>query len=157
MALATGTPAPAGFVHAQFCTTPESLLEKQPLWSPDAGLSVTFDGRIDNRDELLDAMRSHGAEPFVATDPALLLAAYRLWGNRLPPAHRWRFRLRAVERGHAPTLVCTRPHRYIRPFYYFHGSKRFLFASDIQSLLTHPAVSLAVSEGMVAEYLARSI
>lgn len=147
---------PVGFAHAQFCTTPESLQEKQPLCSPGAGLCLTFDGRIDNRDEILQALRSDGTFLPDNTDPALLLAAYRLWGTDCLQRIVGDFAFALWDQARR-ILWCARDHIGIRPFYYVHSPKLFLFSSDIQSLLTNPSVSQAVNEGMAAEYLARTI
>ena len=49
---------PVAFAHLQFCTTPESLEERQPLVSPGGEACLVWDGRLDNREELLEAGRS---------------------------------------------------------------------------------------------------
>jgi len=144
---------PVGFAHAQFWTTPESLHEQQPLCSPDGRLWLTFDGRIDNREEILQSLRSHGVTPFDHTDPGLILAAYRLWETECLQRIVGDFAF-ALWDQRDRKLWCARDPIGIRPFFYVHARKCFLFASDIQSLLTHPAVTLAINEGVVAEYLA---
>ena len=47
---------PVGLGHCQLRTTPESLLERQPLLSEDGLLCLTADARVDNRDELARAL-----------------------------------------------------------------------------------------------------
>ena len=68
-----------GVVHASFCTTKEALRETQPSVSP-SGLTVTWDGRLDNRPELVaqlaDAVCSEAA------DALLVAAAYDRWGTQ---------------------------------------------------------------------------
>ncbi len=66
--------------HLHFWTTPEEMGERQPLADPTAGLHLVFDGRLDNRDELAAALELR-AEARRLSDAALVLAAYRRWGD----------------------------------------------------------------------------
>src|SRR5277367_1489709 len=72
---------PVGFAHLQFCTTPESLQERQPLVGPGAGTCLVWDGRLDNREELIEALSSRSAPLVDDTDPGLVLSAYLTWGK----------------------------------------------------------------------------
>src|SRR5690242_17105633 len=54
--------------------TPESVHETQPLEASSCAL--VFDGRLDNRAELLHALPHLAAD---CPDPALVLAAYHSW------------------------------------------------------------------------------
>ncbi len=145
---------PVAFAHLQFCTTPESLGERQPLMSPAGEACLVWNGRLDNREELLEALAVRGENPVDRTDPGLALAAYRLWGGdcvqRLIGDFAmaiWDVRLRQ--------LWCARDYIGVRPFFYFWDGKTFLFAPEIRGLLAHPLVSLKINEGMAGEYLAR--
>jgi len=64
-------------VYGALHTTPESLLESQPLVRK--GLTLVWDGRLDNREEI----RACVSETFhgVPTDLALVSAAYCTWGT----------------------------------------------------------------------------
>src|ERR1700691_39497 len=70
-----------GFAHLQFCTTPESLREHQPLFAPWAEACLVFDGRLDNREDLSQAIVSSGGRFVDDTDPGLVLSAYLVWGE----------------------------------------------------------------------------
>ena len=61
-------------VHRAFHTTAESRRERQPLVSV-WGHVLCWDGRLDNRDELL-ALFAHECD---RTDAGLVLAAYQKW------------------------------------------------------------------------------
>ncbi|MGB7188509.1 MAG: hypothetical protein WBD10_00090, partial [Acidobacteriaceae bacterium] len=51
---------PVALAHLQFCTTPESLDERQPLVSPGGEACLVWNGRVDNREELLAGLESAG-------------------------------------------------------------------------------------------------
>jgi asparagine synthase (glutamine-hydrolysing) len=65
--------------YAAFHTTKESRLEMQPHISP-SGTVVTWDGRLDNRTELLSDLRD--APGVGSTDVEIVAAAYDRWGTR---------------------------------------------------------------------------
>jgi asparagine synthase (glutamine-hydrolysing) len=64
--------------YRPFHTTPESRLEKQPYVS-SKGFVLTWDGRLDNRDELRTVLgnNAEGSE----TDVAIVAAAFDRWGT----------------------------------------------------------------------------
>jgi asparagine synthase (glutamine-hydrolysing) len=64
-------------LYFRFHTTPESHRENQPLVRP-SGAVLIWDGRLDNRQELLEELR--GALPSDATDAHIAAAAYESWG-----------------------------------------------------------------------------
>jgi asparagine synthase (glutamine-hydrolysing) len=65
-----------GVLYRAFCTTKESHLEVQPEVSP-SGLIITWDGRLDNRQELMSEVgRGLTAS---STDAAVAIVAYERW------------------------------------------------------------------------------
>ena len=66
----------AGFSHQHLRTTPESA-GQQPLADPASGLSITFDGRLDNRDELIGALDAPDLRD--ADDAEIVLRAFAEW------------------------------------------------------------------------------
>ncbi len=64
-------------LYRAFHTTKESRRESQPQVSP-SGAVITWDGRLDNRAELISGLRDVLA--FDSTDLAIVAAAYEKWG-----------------------------------------------------------------------------
>ncbi len=64
-------------LYRAFHTTKESRRESQPHVSP-SGAVITWDGRLDNRAELISELRNVLA--FDSTDVAIVAAAYEKWG-----------------------------------------------------------------------------
>src|SRR5256886_7410856 len=64
-------------LYRAFRTTKESHRETQPHISP-SGAVITWDGRLDNRAELISELRNVLA--FDSTDVAIVAAAYEKWG-----------------------------------------------------------------------------
>jgi asparagine synthase (glutamine-hydrolysing) len=64
-------------LYRAFHTTKESRRESQPHVSP-SGAVITWDGRLDNRAELISELRD--VLTFDSTDVAIVAAAYEKWG-----------------------------------------------------------------------------
>lgn len=71
-----------GICHRAFFTTKESRLETQPHVGAH-GVVTTWDGRLDNRSELISELR--GDVEASATDVAIVAAAYERWGSECLP------------------------------------------------------------------------
>ena len=147
---------PVGFAHQMLWTTPESLHENQPFWDETRRLCLTFDGRIDNRKELKDSLKTHGIDLFTDTDAEIVLAAYACWGVTCPERILGDFAF-AIWDPPQNRLFCARDILGMKPFYYCLIQDRFMFASELQQILKDPTVPREPNEGMVAEYLVSAV
>src|SRR5262245_1646003 len=130
--------------------TPESVAESQPAID-SLGNVLVFDGRLDNRDELLGQLRtSHlTSKP---CDAELVLAAFRAWGDGC---------LERIAGDYALAAFLARDRRLIlardpvgcRPLYYWCYSRTFVFGSEIKSLLAHPDGSHEPNLDLVADFV----
>jgi asparagine synthase (glutamine-hydrolysing) len=143
---------PVALGHCLFSTTPESIDERQPYRAAEAGLSIVFDGRIDNREELVERFDRERIHPTAAFDAAYALCAYRTWGEACAAELLGDFAF-AIWDGPRRRLFCARDVAGVKTFYYHRGPRVFLFASEPQAVLRHPAVSGRPDEGMIGEYL----
>ena len=144
---------PVGLGHRMLHTTPESLLEQQPLTDESGALCLTLDGRVDNRQELRQALQAQGARLRSDTDAELVLRAYEIWGEQCPEKILGDFAF-ALWDGRRQQLFCARDIMGLKPFYYYSDENTFLFASELQQLLEDTRVPQEPNEGMIAEYLA---
>jgi asparagine synthase (glutamine-hydrolysing) len=133
-------------------TTPESLEEHQPLTNGDESLVLVFDGRLDNRDQLIRELRVHRIGLESNSDAALLLGAYRLWGEDSPKHLLGDFAY-AVWDARCRTLFCAVDHMSARPLYYALNGLIFAFASEEEALTGLPGVSNLPNELMIAHLL----
>ncbi|MCL4294767.1 MAG: lasso peptide isopeptide bond-forming cyclase [Anaerolineae bacterium] len=144
-----------GLGQRMLYTTPESLQEKLPWVDATEKLVITADARIDNRADLILALKLTGRPPSAIADSQLILAAYAKWGERCPEQFLGDFAF-AIWDARKQTLFCARDHFGVKPFYYFHAPGRlFAFASEIKALLCLPEVPRGLNEVRVADHLAR--
>ncbi len=143
---------PVGFGHLALQTTPESVIEKQPLTNADSTLCLTMDGRIDNRSELRHLLESHGFSPRHDTDAELVLQAYECWKENCPGWLIGDFAF-AVWDARKGQLFCARDYVGVRPFYYYRSASVFAFASEIRSLLVPGLAFCRLNESRLVDFL----
>jgi asparagine synthase (glutamine-hydrolysing) len=143
---------PVAFGHARLCSTEESWREHQPLRDDGAQLALVFDGRVDNRAELKDALATIGMPPRDDTDAELVLRAYQCWGEESAARIIGDFAY-VIWDGARKRLFCARDPLGIKPLYYHLDAKRFVCASELQALLLEPEFSTEPNEGMAAEIM----
>jgi asparagine synthase (glutamine-hydrolysing) len=140
-----------GFACHLLRVTPESAAESQPVSDRDGDVLV-FDGRLDNREELLKAIADAGVTAD-SPDSALVVAAWRIWGDAFPARLHGDFAL-ALFDSHRQTLFLARdPVGCCRPLYYWSDGKTFVFASEIKGILAHADVRRRPNQELIADFL----
>ena len=139
-----------GLAHLAFHVTPESVRERQPLRSADGRLVLAADVRLDNRAELIDALRDLPEDP---TDPDLLLAAYQRWGTRCVEHLLGDF-VFALWDTAARELLLARDQLGAFSLTIHRSGQRLLFASETTAILNAPGVEPRVNETAVTKQLA---
>jgi asparagine synthase (glutamine-hydrolysing) len=130
--------------------TPEALRENQPLLHP-SGAVVVFDGRLDDRDELLSRLLPSSRVSADSPDPALVLAAYEAFGNGFAERLTGDFALGLFDPARQQLLLA-RDAIGIRPLYYCRTGETFLFASEIKALLAHSRVPRGLNDDFLADF-----
>lgn len=125
-----------------------SLTERQPCVS-QAGNVLTFDGRIDNRDELVACLRQQLAGH--RTDSALALAAYEAWGEQGLSLLIGDWSLVCFQHTARQVLLAS-DYAGIRPLYYHVDHERVIWGSYLKPLIAL-AVSHEVDDVFVAGFL----
>lgn len=136
-----------GFACQHLWATPEVEGELQPLVSR-TGAMLVFDGRLDNRDELLPRLGLATS----LSDPACVLAAYEEWGEGFAERLSGDFAAAVFDAANQ-RLVIARDPIGVRPLYYFSSPRLFAFASEIKSLLVHPDIPADPDEDGLADFM----
>jgi asparagine synthase (glutamine-hydrolysing) len=116
------------------------------------GPAIVFDGRLDNRDELLVALGRRHRVAADAPDRAFALAAYRAFGDHFAARLSGDFALGLFDPSRR-TLLLARDALGVRPLYYHAARGIFLFASEIKAIVAHPAVVTRPNDDVLADYL----
>ena len=142
----------AGLVHGGLVTTPESADEPQPFVDPGSGLAITFDGRLDNRAELLRSLDIATGQGDAIGDAELTLRVYRALDEASVDRLLGDFAF-AIWDAPRRRLFCARDAMGIKPFYYRVNGDPIAWASDIGVLASRAGPMPAANEGMAGEYL----
>ncbi len=125
----------------------------QPMIDEKRGHVVVFNGEIFNAPALRRKLGDEGYS-FVTrnSDTECLLYLYDRYGSRMVEHLNGMFAFVIYDRG-AGKLFGARDHCGIKPFYWYHSSERFSFASEIKSLLSLPFIPAEVDPQSVHHYL----
>ncbi len=144
---------PFALGHLHFWTTPEEHGERQPVAGP-AGRLALFDGRLDNRRELLAALDLDGPLDRPApSDAALALAAVDRWGSEGLERLLGPFALVICDPA-SRSVLCARDPLGGRSLFYRASAGRLVVASEEGAVLAHPAADDRLDERRLAGYFA---
>ncbi len=119
--------------------TPESLQDDLPWVCPESGDVITASVRLDNRDELFDALSIAVPDRADIPDSRIILSAYHQWGEAC--ADRllgdWVF---AIWNKRERKLFIARDHHGTTGLFYYTDSRSFAFAPSLKGLLALPEV-----------------
>jgi asparagine synthase (glutamine-hydrolysing) len=139
-------------LYRPFHTTAESRREIQPYCSP-RGFIVTWDGRLDNRDELISELRS-GIEA-IPTDVAIVVAAFDRWETdcfrRLTGD--WSI---SIWKPHHRELVLAADYMAIRHIFYYLRDDQIRWSTDLAPLVLLSNDRFHIDDSYVAGYFAHA-
>ena len=140
-----------GMGQCQFYTTEESQWEDQPFSDESGSLCIVSDGRVDNREALINQCAINAKERIV-TDVELILAAYKWWGadcvKRIIGDYAFAIWDKKQQR-----LFCARDYAGMRPLYYALVDRTLIFGSTIAQFYEHPRISRQLNDEYMADFL----
>lgn len=110
-----------------------SLAGHQPMKSKDGKFVIIFNGEVYNYIEIREELKDK-YEFKTGTDTEVVLAAYMEWGKECLPRFNGMFSF-VILNTETKDIFGARDRFGIKPFYYYHDNERFLFASEIKSIL----------------------
>ncbi len=139
-----------GMGHCLMRVTQEDWHEAQPI--RDGGITLVADIRLDNREVLASALGIDDAMLRDMPDSAVLLAAYREWGEKCADHLLGDFTF-AIWDDAARSLTIARDHMGQRGLFYHHGDGFFVFASEAKALWAIEGVPRRLSEEAIGRRL----
>ncbi len=141
---------PIAMVYRAFHTTQESHLESQP-YVTSRGTVITWDGRLDNRDELISQLREEMTAD--RTDVAIVAAAFEGWGTdcfrRI--IGDWAVSIwRPFER----ELLFACDYMAIRHIFYYQKEDRIWWSTALSPLVLLSGDKFHIDDGYIAGYFA---
>lgn len=139
-----------GMVYRAFHTTLESRVERQPHKSA-LGKLITWDGRLDNRDELIPQLHNDLSDD--QTDVAIVAAAFERWGTdcfrRL--VGDWAV---SIWKPKECELIFAVDYMAIRHIFYYPKKDRIWWSTDLSVLVLLSGDKFHVDDDYIAGYFA---
>lgn len=139
----------AGLLYRPFHTTPEARFETQPYQTAD-GKILVWDGRLDNRAELILELRNELQE--CRTNVDIVAAAFRRWGTNCFGKFVGEWALAIWDRV-KPELVLVRDYIGTKNLFYYRTSRHILWANYLSALAVCGG-RFRLNEEYIAGYLA---
>ena len=142
----------AAFVRFAHATTPEAQGEVQPFVGDESQIALLFDGRLDNRADLLAVLGAAGERLADAPDGAIALELFEREGRSF--VHRlvgdyaiaaWQPRANRLDLFRSPMGW--------RPLLWSFDGRTFGFASEPRALILGLGFERKLNEGAIGEYL----
>lgn len=124
------------------------------LAAADPRIVIEFDGRIDNRRELLERLHSPSRDFTGESDSALVAAAYEQWNIECLDKVLGDFAFSLWDKSKRQ-LVCARDIFGVRSLFYCFNGKSLVWASRIRQLLALNRISRILEKEYLANYLVR--
>jgi asparagine synthase (glutamine-hydrolysing) len=140
--------------HGALHATPESVGEVMPLVDRTTGNVIVADVRLDNRGELIDALRLGGPADQLG-DGRLLLDAYREWGEDCVDHLLGDFAF-VIWDERRRRLFLARDHFGAKPLTYHCSEHLFAFASDSRFVVGLEGVHRTINRDRVFDFLVAS-
>jgi len=139
--------------HHHLWITPEEYGEHQPLKSGSGNLIISFDGRIDNRDELAELSGLERAESKIISDASFVLKMYEVFGESC---------FDKIIGPHSTIIFDVIRNRIVgacdrlaeRGFFYYVDNGIFVAASEESAILAHPGVPRIINKKTVSYFFA---
>lgn len=112
---------------------------KQPMSNENGNIHIVYNGEIYNFKELRSELITYGHSFFSETDTEVIIHAYEQWGEKCVERFRGMFAF-AIWDVNKKQLFLARDRLGVKPLFYYFNSGRFIFASEIKSILMDPLV-----------------
>jgi asparagine synthase (glutamine-hydrolysing) len=126
----------------------------QPLFNEDGSVVVVFNGEIYNFQELIPELAALGHVFRTKSDTEVIVHAWEAWGESCVTRFRGMFAFALWDRNRQ-TLFLARDRLGVKPLYYaFLPDGKFIFGSELKSLVAHGEWSRALDSCAIEDYFA---
>ena len=126
-----------------------SIAGHQPMLSNDNRYVIIFNGEVYNYIEIREELK----DDFIfttGTDTEIVLASFQKWGKACLDKFNGMFAFVIFDKK-TKEIFAARDRFGIKPFYYYQDDEKFIFASEIKSIL--PLVNKQANDSIIFDYL----
>lgn len=124
----------------------------QPMQTANGRFTISFNGEVYNYIELRKTLIKKGHTFHTETDTEVVLYAYQEWGINSLSLFNGMFAF-AIHDALKNEICIARDPFGIKPLYYVHNERFFLFCSEIKGILKEPTFSKSLDGSILYDYL----
>ncbi len=141
-----------GLGHTRLSIIDLSERGKQPMSNSDGTITVSYNGEIYNYREIRKELEGKGHSLMSDSDTEVVVKSYEQWGMQCLHKFIGMFAL-AIWDARKKTLFLARDRAGVKPLYYYRKNGLFLFASELKSIMKHPAFPKRIDSDGLALFL----
>lgn len=141
-----------GLGHRRLAIIDLSPAGHQPMISANGQYAISYNGEVYNFQELRAELESLGYHFHSRTDTEVVLYGYIQWGEKVLDRLNGMFAF-AIWDKNKQELFIARDRYGIKPLYYWHSGKNFIFGSEIKSITACHEYSTDLDKEALIEYL----
>jgi len=127
-----------GLGHTRLSIIDLSSKGRQPMSNPNGTITASYNGEIYNYREIRKELEGKGHRFASDSDTEVVVKSYEQWGMDCLRRFIGMFAL-AIWDARKQTLFLARDRAGVKPLYYYRKNGLFLFASELKSIMKHPA------------------
>jgi len=108
----------------------------QPQHNEEEDIWIVFNGEIYNFTELTQQLENKGHQFYTNSDTETIIHAYEEWGEKCLNKLRGQFAF-CIYDSQKKHLFLARDHMGLKPLYYYFDGEKFIFGSEIKTILCH--------------------
>lgn len=124
----------------------------QPMSTQDGRFWITYNGEVYNFIELRKELKAKGYKFATKSDTEVILNMYRAYGPKCVSKFNGMFAFCIFDKKNK-TFFAARDRFGIKPFYYYHRGKQFIFGSEIKALLKAKPNLAKLNKDGLSEYI----
>lgn len=141
-----------GLAHKRLSILDLTAAGHQPMWNDAHTIAIVFNGEIYNYRELKSEMAARSITFNSTCDTEVLLKLYEIAGIEVLSRLNGIFAF-AIWDSTKNELFCARDHFGVKPFYYYYQAQRFIFSSELKSILCESSVDRSLDFQAIGYYL----
>ncbi len=141
-----------GLGHRRLSIIDLSPRGKQPMSNENNSIWIVFNGEIYNFQKLKEELIKKGHRFKSDTDTETIIHGYEEWGVKVVEKLRGMFAF-AIYDSDNKLIFLARDRVGKKPLWYYKDKERFVFASELKSLLQHPKVPRKINRTAISYYL----
>jgi asparagine synthase (glutamine-hydrolysing) len=141
-----------GLGHRRLSIIDLSKKGKQPMTNEDGTVWITFNGEIYNYKTIKEELEKRKLKFKSNTDTEVIIHGYEEWGEKIVSMIDGMFAF-AIWDSNKKTMFIARDRFGKKPLYYYNDKKKFLFASEIKSIISDEEIKREVDQQALSDFL----